>query len=34
MSAEIELNLLFQAIYCLSNVFRNICQVQAEQSRL
>ena len=31
MSAEIELNLLFQAIYCLSNVLRNICEAQAKQ---
>jgi len=31
--AEIELNLLFQAIYCISNVLRNICQAQAKQIR-
>jgi len=34
MSAEIELNLFFfQAICCLSNVLRNICQAQANQTR-
>jgi len=33
MSAVIELHLLFQAINCISNVFRNICQAQAKQTR-
>jgi len=33
MSAEIELNLLFQAIYCISNVVRTSDKRKLKQTR-